>query len=124
MSAIGPKWTYASALQESAFGGKADMTVCGSPLSWSLLGVKQTWVGALHMSAFDPKRTLVGVFIRSVYIFSPTRRRVLSLRPSSHNQNAPDANPASLFLCLQISICREEHITGSEIVLMRQKTKF
>src|SRR5215813_4454554 len=27
------------------------------PLSRSLLGAKQTWVGALHMSAFDPKRT-------------------------------------------------------------------
>ena len=26
---------------------------CMSPL----LGVKRTWVGALHMSAFDPKRT-------------------------------------------------------------------
>jgi hypothetical protein len=24
----------------------------------SLLGVKRTWVGALQMSAFDPKRTL------------------------------------------------------------------
>jgi hypothetical protein len=24
----------------------------------SLLGVKRTWVAALHMSAFDPKRTL------------------------------------------------------------------
>jgi hypothetical protein len=23
------------------------------------LGVKRTWVGALHMSAFDPKRTLM-----------------------------------------------------------------
>src|SRR5262245_2836833 len=43
----------------SAIGGKADMTVCGSPLSRSLLGVKRTWVGALHMSAFDPKRTLL-----------------------------------------------------------------
>ncbi len=43
----------------SAFGGKADMTFCKSPLSWSLLGVKRTWVGALHMSAFDPKRTFV-----------------------------------------------------------------
>src|SRR5262245_6208527 len=41
----------------SAFGGKADMTFVGSPLSRSLLGVKRTWVGALHMSAFDPKRT-------------------------------------------------------------------
>src|SRR5262245_44641397 len=37
--------------------GKADMAVCRSPLSRSLSGVKQTWVGAPHMSAFDPKRT-------------------------------------------------------------------
>jgi hypothetical protein len=27
----------------SAFGGKADMTVCGCPLLQSLLGVKRTW---------------------------------------------------------------------------------
>src|SRR5262249_37613001 len=40
-----------------AFGGKADTAVCGSPLSRSLLGVKRTWAGALHMSAFEPKRT-------------------------------------------------------------------
>src|SRR6188472_2503355 len=41
----------------SAFGGKADMTVCGNPLSWSQLGVKRTWLFALHMSAFDAKQT-------------------------------------------------------------------
>jgi hypothetical protein len=29
MSAIGPKQTWAVALHESAFGGKADMTICG-----------------------------------------------------------------------------------------------
>src|SRR5262245_27033128 len=40
----------------SAFGGKADMTFAGSPLSRSLLGVKRTWAGAVRMSAFDPKR--------------------------------------------------------------------
>src|SRR5262249_6023088 len=57
MSAIGPKQTSSFAPHMSAFGGKADMTVCGSPLSRSLLGVKRTWVGALHMSAFDPKQT-------------------------------------------------------------------
>jgi hypothetical protein len=34
------------------------MTIGTCPLSRSLLGVKRTWVGALHMSAFDPKRTL------------------------------------------------------------------
>src|SRR5262245_41848372 len=41
----------------SALRGKADMTVCGSPLSRSLLGVKRTCLCALHMSANDPKRT-------------------------------------------------------------------
>jgi hypothetical protein len=44
----------------SAFGGKADMTVCGNPLSRSLLGAKRTCPFALHMSANDPKWTSVG----------------------------------------------------------------
>ena len=57
MSAIGPKRTSTSAPHMSAFGGKADMTHCESPLSRTLLGVKQTWLFALHVSAFDPKRT-------------------------------------------------------------------
>src|SRR5262249_3505882 len=59
MSAIGPKQTCASALHMSAFGGKADMALCGSPLLRSLSGVKRTCCVALHMSAFDPKRTLL-----------------------------------------------------------------
>jgi hypothetical protein len=33
------------------------MTVRGNPLSRSLLGAKRTWIDALQMSAFDPKRT-------------------------------------------------------------------
>jgi hypothetical protein len=41
----------------SAFGGKADMTLCGNPLSRSLLGAKRTWLFAAQMSAYDPKRT-------------------------------------------------------------------
>jgi hypothetical protein len=57
MSAIGPNQTSASAAHMSAFRGKADMIVCGRPLSRSLLGVKRIWRLALHMSAFDPKRT-------------------------------------------------------------------
>src|SRR5262245_51372746 len=57
MSAIGPKRTSLVAPHMSAFGGKADMTVCGCLLFRSLLGVKRTWAIALHMSAFDPKRT-------------------------------------------------------------------
>src|SRR5215813_13360580 len=57
MSASGPKQTSSTALHMSAFGGKADMTFCESPLSRSLLGVKRTWLVAAHMSAFDPKRT-------------------------------------------------------------------
>jgi hypothetical protein len=40
----------------SAFGGKADMALCGNSLLRSLLGAKQTWALALHMSAFNPKR--------------------------------------------------------------------
>jgi len=42
----------------SAFGGRADMTFCGGPLLWSLLGVKRTSLFAMRLSAFDPKRTL------------------------------------------------------------------
>jgi hypothetical protein len=57
MSAFGPKRTFVVAPHMSAFGGKGEMTFCGSPLSRSLLGVKRTWLVALHMSAFDPKRT-------------------------------------------------------------------
>src|SRR5262249_15379374 len=57
MSAIGPKQTWPRAVHMSAFGGKADMTICACLLLRSLLGVKRTCRTALHMSAFDPKRT-------------------------------------------------------------------
>src|SRR5262245_48107108 len=57
----------------SAFGGKADMTVCRCPLSRSLSGLKRTWVGALHMSAFDPKRTSVAP--SSVLVLTVTMSR-------------------------------------------------
>jgi len=59
MSAIGPKRTFLFAPHMSAFGAKADMTLCGNPLSRSLLGVKRTSLFAAHMSAFDPNRTSV-----------------------------------------------------------------
>ena len=52
-----PLADIASCTAHVAFGGKADMTFCGSQLSPSLLGVKRTWAVAPHMSAFDPKRT-------------------------------------------------------------------
>src|SRR5262249_31880515 len=39
MSAFGPKQTWHAAPHMSAFGGKADMTLCGNPLSRSLFGV-------------------------------------------------------------------------------------
>jgi hypothetical protein len=57
MSAIGPKRTSLVAPHMSAFGGKADMALCGNSLLRSLLGVKRTCPFALHMSANDPKRT-------------------------------------------------------------------
>jgi len=47
MSAFGPKRTSLVAPHMSAFGGKADITVCGNPLSRSLLGVKRGH-GLLH----------------------------------------------------------------------------
>jgi hypothetical protein len=45
----------------SGIGGKADMTICGGAclLLRSLLGLKRTCSFALHMSACDPKRTLL-----------------------------------------------------------------
>ena len=57
MTAYGPKRTSVVAPHMFAFGGKADMTVCGNSLSRSLLGAKRTCPFALHMSANDPKRT-------------------------------------------------------------------
>src|SRR5262249_1988594 len=42
MSAFGPKQTSASALHMSAFGGKADMTLCGNPLSLKEAREQQT----------------------------------------------------------------------------------
>ena len=41
----------------SAFGSKADMTPGQMSAFAVAIGVKRTWVGALHMSASDPKRT-------------------------------------------------------------------
>src|SRR5262245_34109912 len=91
MSAFGPKRTSLVALHMSAFGGKADMTLCGCLLSWSLLGVKRTCVAALHESAYDPKRSAVR-FCRPVIgrrstrkpraRLSPRRRGLLGLLPA------------------------------------------
>jgi hypothetical protein len=52
-----PKADMSECSAHVCFWGKADMQFYGCLLSRSLLGVKRTWVGALHMSAFDPKRT-------------------------------------------------------------------
>src|SRR4029453_7733878 len=57
MSAFGPKGTSLAAPHMSAFGGIADMGLCGNPLLRSLLRVKRTSLFAAQMSAFDPKRT-------------------------------------------------------------------
>src|SRR5262245_2995912 len=74
----------------SAFGGKADMVVCGCPLSRSLLGVKRTSPFALHMSASDPKRTLLSPLlvcwfraVRCLGLGASARRR-LDEKPSAY----------------------------------------
>ena len=53
----GPKADMPKNAIDAAIGGKADMTVCGSPLLRSLFGAKRTSLFALHMSTFDPKQT-------------------------------------------------------------------
>jgi hypothetical protein len=60
MSAIGLRAEMTKYAINVAFGGKADMTFCGISLSRSLLAVKRTSSRHAAMSAFDPKRTLVG----------------------------------------------------------------
>src|SRR5262245_43250562 len=85
MSAFGPKQTWPVAPHMSAFRGKADMTVCRCPLSRSLLGVKRTSFVAAHMSACDPKRTLMlqnhlSECSLSVCSFSTIRCPILTVR--------------------------------------------
>src|SRR5262252_3121366 len=89
MSAFGPKQTSLVALHMSAFGGKADMTVCRCPLSRSLLGVKRTWAFALHMSAFDPKRTS-GTMVQLDH-----RPSVLLVRPNAKLPRWSNSGPMS-----------------------------
>jgi hypothetical protein len=45
----------------SAFGGKADMTLCGNSLLWSLLGVKRICLFAAQMSAMALSETAINV---------------------------------------------------------------
>src|SRR5262249_30057114 len=86
MSAFGPRQTWASALHMSAFGGKADMTICRCLLSRSLLGVKRTCVAALHESAFDPKRTSFGSAARG-YLLRTPRLTILCVLLSVFEKN-------------------------------------
>ena len=68
----------------SAFGGKADITVCGNPLSRSLSGVKRTCPFALHMSAFDPKRTSSGRIAWGILWATQFRAAPYRLRTATH----------------------------------------
>src|SRR5262249_29869522 len=70
MSAFGPKQTWPIALH-SVLRGKADMTVCASPLSRSLLGAKRTCLFAPHMSASDPKKGTSLAFTQTLQIVCP-----------------------------------------------------
>jgi hypothetical protein len=49
--------TFKKVLANSAPSTHGPKRTCRKTQSMSLLGVKQTWFGALQMSAFDPKRT-------------------------------------------------------------------
>jgi hypothetical protein len=66
MSAFGPKPTSLVALHMSAFGGKADMDICGMSAFAVAIGNKADIAVALHMSASDPKRTFENVAIAEI----------------------------------------------------------
>jgi hypothetical protein len=61
------------------------MTLCGNPLLRSLSGAKRTWVGALHMSAPDPKRT-----------FEPTVQQFLQRMHRVSSINCRDADKSNV----------------------------
>ena len=67
----------------SAFGGKADITVCGNPLSRSLLGVKRTWPFALHMSAFDAVDGAPSAASKCYRVVALKRARLKEVRPGN-----------------------------------------
>src|SRR5262249_30890486 len=97
MSAFGPKQTSLVALHMSAFGGKADIALtpqCG----------KKTR-GCADTHAQPP-------------------RGLKALPPITKMYRRQTPTRLHCSLAWQFFICREEHITSSEIVLMRQKTKF
>src|SRR6476661_2132086 len=64
MSAFGPKQTLAVALHESAFGGKADMTICGMSAFAVAFGGKadMAWPLAAHAQQTERVRR-IGVLI-------------------------------------------------------------
>jgi len=68
----------------SAFGGKADMTFYGRPLSRSLVGAKRTCRFALHMSAYDPKRTFKKetTSVNYIILWRCLRQPILQVRDS------------------------------------------
>ena len=82
------------ALTNVRFRGKADMIVCGNPLSRSLLGAKRTCPFALHMSANDPKRTCLtrAITMVTVPLWSSFSR---SRRPSSSSFRSRPSSSAS-----------------------------
>src|SRR5262245_48170233 len=107
MSAFGPKRTCAFALHMSAFGGKADMTVCGCLLSRSLLGVKRTLPFAAHMSAIDPKRTCHRsnkLRINNIVV----ERDWLVFRPSQYPQSLENSAPSTTTIARKLRFDRIE----------------
>jgi hypothetical protein len=57
MSASGPKQTWMNAPHMSAFGGKADMTICGMSAFAVAIGGKADMTCCAAYIGFDPKRT-------------------------------------------------------------------
>src|SRR5262245_17908642 len=84
-----PKRTSQAAPHMSAFMGKADMTIWACLLLRSLLGVKRTCLFAMHMSAFDPKRTsAVKGRVTLVFDLRSVRRQVLRYSPNRQSEHS------------------------------------
>jgi len=62
----------------SAIGPKQDMSLCST---CPLLRVKQTWLFALHMSAYDPKRTSAELALGSGLRQGIVRGRLHAIMP-------------------------------------------
>jgi hypothetical protein len=99
----------------SAFGGKADMTICGNPLSRSLLGAKRTCPFALHMSANDPRLTLTQPLPLKIFHRLLARRGIAAVGSVLRNTRGDCPKPLLILRPLRV-----EHDTADVPIAFEQ----